>query len=394
MSERVLQSEEAARRLGVKLPTLYAYVSRGLLPSHPAPDGRRSLFLAEDVEALARRSRGGRRTETRLATVTTATTQLREDGPRFRGRPVTDLALTLPYEDVAELLWQGEPGADRPWAALSLEPPADLGAPERVPWAVLMAGAADPLRGDTRPDAVRAGARRLVATVVGVLPHDGRPAPGLELGGRSAQATVAGTLAARLVPGAGRGVARAVNAAMVLLADHELAASTLAVRVAASARADLYDAVGAGMAVVGGPLHGGASRLAYELLGGVRRLGAGAAVGDSLRWQGIVPGFGHSVYRGVDPRFAVLRQVVGDVGDPEWHRTLETVLALGAERGLPPPNIDLGLAALARATGMGADAGRIIFAVARMAGWVAHYLEELDERPLRYRARAVYAGPA
>ncbi len=54
----MLESAEAARRLGVKLPTLYAYVSRGLLVSHPAPGGRRSLFASEDIEALAKRSRG------------------------------------------------------------------------------------------------------------------------------------------------------------------------------------------------------------------------------------------------------------------------------------------------------------------------------------------------
>src|SRR3984957_18185505 len=111
----MLESAEAARRLGVKLPTLYAYVSRGLLVSHPAPDGRRSLFAAEDVEALAKRSRGGRTTETRLATVTTSTTQLRDDGPVYRGTPATVLATTVPYEHAAELLWRGDPVAPTPW---------------------------------------------------------------------------------------------------------------------------------------------------------------------------------------------------------------------------------------------------------------------------------------
>ena len=96
----------------MKLPTLYAYVSRGLLVSHPAPEGRRSLFAADDVEALAKRSRGGRTTETRLATVTTSTTQLRDDGPVYRGTPATELATTVPYEQAAELLWRGDPAGD------------------------------------------------------------------------------------------------------------------------------------------------------------------------------------------------------------------------------------------------------------------------------------------
>ena len=64
---------------------------------------------------------------------------------------------------------------------------------------------------------------------------------------------------------------------------------------------------------------------------------------------------------------------------------------MAAAHSIPLPNVDLGMAAIAWSTGMAADAGRTLFTVARVAGWVAHYLEELDERPLRYRARAVYA---
>ena len=68
------------------------------------------------------------------------------------------------------------------------------------------------------------------------------------------------------------------------------------------------------------------------------------------------------------------------------------MLALAADRAIPGPNVDLGLGALTRAAGMAEDAGRTIFTIARVAGWTAHYLEELEERPIRYRARAVYAS--
>ena len=88
----MLETEEAARRLGVKRDTLYAYVSRGLVPSHRSADGRRSLFDVADIEQMARRSRGGRRVESRLATVTTAIAQFHEDGPSYRGQPAVDLA--------------------------------------------------------------------------------------------------------------------------------------------------------------------------------------------------------------------------------------------------------------------------------------------------------------
>ena len=91
--ERMLTTEEAARRLGVKVPTLYAYVSRGLLESHPDPSRRGSLFDLGEIEGLAARSRGGRQTATRLATITTAVTQLDQQlGPIYHGRAATDLA--------------------------------------------------------------------------------------------------------------------------------------------------------------------------------------------------------------------------------------------------------------------------------------------------------------
>jgi len=106
---RMLESDEAARRLGVKLTTLYAYVSRGLLTSHPSADSRRRLFDLDEVEGLARRSRSAKRVESRLASVTTGVTQLRDDGPVYRGTPASVLAGTVAYEQVADLLWRTEP---------------------------------------------------------------------------------------------------------------------------------------------------------------------------------------------------------------------------------------------------------------------------------------------
>jgi citrate synthase len=389
---RMLESSEAARRLGVKLPTLYAYVSRGLLASHRAPEGRRSLFAAEDVEALAKRSRGGRATDTRLATVTTSITQLRDDGPAYRGSPATVLATTVPYEVAAELLWRGDPGQAPAWEPVRLRPPRALGASDRLRWAVVMAGAADPLRSDLRPASVIAVARRLVATMVAVLPAPAVDPPPLVLEGRQWENTVAGLLTSHLAPQPDIALVRAVNAALILLADHELATSTVAVRVAASTRADLYDAVLAGLGVMAGPLHGGASRLACALVSDAERLGPEHALDNTLRWQHRLPGFGHTVYQGVDPRFTVLKGLVDELWPPDRRRTLEALLALAAARHIPGPNVDLGLGALTRAAGMPEDGGRTIFTIARVAGWTAHYLEELEERPIRYRARAVYAS--
>src|SRR5580692_8947665 len=140
----MLESDEAARRLGVKVSTLYAYVSRGQLVSHPAASGRRSLFDVEEVERLARRSRQGKAVETRMVTITTGITQLTDDGPIYRGRPATDLATEWTYERAAEWLWGGTDSAGEDgWSAMVLGRPPDVGPSDRIRWAVVMAGALD-----------------------------------------------------------------------------------------------------------------------------------------------------------------------------------------------------------------------------------------------------------
>jgi citrate synthase len=386
MDDRMLPSEEAARRLGVKVSTLYAYVSRGLLESHPEPGSRRSLFHLDEVERLARRQRGGRQVESRLATVTTAVTQLRtNDGPYYRGFPAPELAGRMTFEEVSALLWQCE-GEQGDWTAPRLDLCPLTSVSDRMRWALVLCGANDPLRADLRPEAVRRAARRVVAALISVVGddrvHDEPDTP------------IAARLARRLASSQGAGPslsATAVDAALVLMADHELATSTLAVRLAASTRADVYDALMAGLAILAGPLHGGASQQAYELLATAERDGAARALNDTLRWNSVLPGFGHAIYKERDPRFSALLSLAEPLLGAERQALLREVMALAAAHNVPMPNCDLALAALSWGTGMPPDAGRTIFTVARIAGWTAHYCEELTERPLRFRARAVYA---
>jgi citrate synthase len=140
-----------------------------------------------------------------------------------------------------------------------------------------------------------------------------------------------------------------------------------------------------------GPLHGGASQLAYELLVVAERDGAARALNDVLRTQRHLPGFGHMVYKEGDARYDALMEVVEPLLSAERRALVGELVALGRDHHVPMPNCDLALAALSWGTGMAPDTGRTLFAIARVAGWTAHYLEELAERPLRFRARAVYS---
>jgi citrate synthase len=403
---RMLESDEAARRLGVKVSTLYAYVSRGLLVSHRAAAGRRSLFEVDEVERLARRSRQGKVTETRMVTITTAITQLSDEGPIYRGRRATELAASLSFEEVAEWLWEtaqpdddGSQQRSGEWRPFELGLLPDIGPAGRMRWATVMAGARDPLRADLRPEAVTRAARRLAASMVAVAGETvgGRAVTGQTVTGQTVSeddgiSSMAGRLASALSSSPTPEQVRAVDAALVLMADHELATSTMAVRMAASTRADIYDALLAGLGTIAGPLHGGASRLAYSLLVDAERFGAPRALDETLRWQGVLPGFGHSVYKNGDARAAVLFDLFESMADPAHIEVVQSVMALARAHTIPLPNVDLAMAAISWSAGMPPEAGQILFTVARVVGWVAHYLEELGERPLRYRARAVYAS--
>ncbi|MCM2578837.1 citrate synthase [Streptomyces meridianus] len=400
--QRRLTTRETAERLGVKPETVYAYVSRGLLTSRRGPGGRGSTFAADEVDTLLRRGRRDRPTAAETAftggTLRTGITLIEEDRYFFRGVDATELAEAYGYEDVAEWLWTGrmEPGtrfsastetttaARQAVAAL----PRHSGPMDRLRVAVTAAATADPLRFDTTEERVLATGRTLIATLVDALPPVAAEAP--------PGASVAERLWPRLTPRVPEGPGIAVlDRALTLLIDHDLAASTLAVRVAASARAHPYAAVSAGLGAVDGPLHGAASGLAHRMLSEVLERGSAAAVvADHLRAGRRIPGIGHRLYPGPDPRAVAL---FGALGETPWAepalaaaRDVAAVVARHTDRH---PNVDLALAVLSVAAGMPAESGETLFAVARTAGWLAHALEEYREAPLRMRPRGEYRGP-
>jgi citrate synthase len=399
--EERLTTAEAAARLGVKPATLYAYVSRGLLGRERSPGGRTSTFDPAEVERLTRRGHAGRRGRRPAAelVVESAVTAIEGGALWYRGRPATELAATRSFEEVAEWLWSGRfpaPAAP-PWragtAALAAGRRAQAALPEgalplerlRVIAAALAAG--DDLRLELHPAAVTAAGRALIAGLAGCLPRLGRP-PARDAG-------IAARLWACLSPmDPDPALVAVLDAALVLVADHELAASTMAARVAASVRADPYAVVSAGLATASGSLHGGASLAVEALLAEIDRPGAAPRVlGERLRRGERLRGFGHPLYPDGDPRaahlLARLRQAAG--GSPRT-AVVDALLAATRRRGLPPPNVDLALAALGHVAGMTRGAGEAIFAVARAAGWLAHALEEYD-RATPIRLRALYTGP-
>ena len=387
-------ADQAAALLGVRLQTIYAYVSRGLLTrTHLTSEtGHRvSGFAREEVLRLA-----AERTRVRLGAmevlVETDVTMLDPRGVlSFRGHPARDL-VGWRFEDVAELVWTGEeplPGQSHCWALdrADLEAvtrsvsglPGGASDVDRIRVAVVALAAADPDRNDLGREHVLSVGRRAILAGVTALP----------LCGKEIHATLESRLWARLSERAPRPPElTALRTALILLVDHELAASTMAARIAAGTGADPWLVLLTGLAAIGGPRHGGSNLLAQELLRTVRRDGLAAL--EPYAGQPGVPGFGHKVYVDADPRAESLLDLVAEL-DPQGWPLIEDVLLSVSRTHRQSPNVDLGLAALVLACHLPAGAGETIFALSRMVGWIAHGMEEYP-RGVRFRPRAVYTG--
>ncbi|MDH6243503.1 citrate synthase [Mycobacterium sp. OTB74] len=386
-----LTTAQVAKVLGVKPESVYAYVSRGRLTSVRIAGVRGSLFSVNEVESLTREGVRSRPPAGVVERIRTQITSLSGDELRYRGQLATELVST-DFLDVARLLWdhdapqQPSPiGADTA-ARLNAMLPANATLLDTVRIAVDLAGAADRLRyQQTRPEVAIKAMQILQAVATALPPAAKTVAP--------EEGSYAKQLWPKLSPLAPthRRVA-ALNAALVLLADHDLAASTVAVRVAASARAGVYSVVAAGLAALDGPLHGGAATAAYRYL-----LGAlddpERAVAESLRAGERIPGAGHRVYRDHDPRAVALLGLLETAGGGDRVRAAVDIIGAtitGTKARLI--NSDMALAAMALQFRMPADAPEAIFGIARIAGWVAHALEEYEEPMLRFRPEGVYVG--
>src|SRR5580704_18285129 len=298
-----ISAAEAARRLGIKQATLYSYVSRGVLTRRRASGtggasggsgggrgsrgggpGHGSLFDPGEVEELARRGRPRRAPGLAGLVIESGVTEITDDGLWFRGMDALDLARDWDFEDVCDLLWLGQPQPLAPadageWqaarAAVAAGTAAQAALPpgtyplERLQVIVPALAAADPLRLQFDPPAVAAAGRAIIAGLVDCLPPARPVSQQTPAGAANWQAPsgIPARLWTRLCPDdPPPSLLDALRAALVLLADHELAASTLAARVAASVRADPYAVVATGLGAVGGALHGGASLGAETML--------------------------------------------------------------------------------------------------------------------------------
>ena len=429
-----MTAAEALEVLQVRPQTLYANVSRGKVRARPDErDPRRSLYHRDDVLRMARRSNGRRKVDAVSAQAmqygdpVLATALSTAAGGRllYRGLDAADLSNTATLEDIAALLWDCDAQIVRAGTAdcanvrtpsgsstqqlspdsASYPPAPDSAMPKSPPRSALAAGllalaerSASDAPSLVRPVAqLQVEAAGLLGTVAAALigqaagevarPTDGQVhQPPDETPGKPAIATSASistNLAHAWHCAAHEDLLRR---ALVLMADHELNASTFATRVAISTGASLASGLLAGLATLTGPLHGGAPAQLAQLLTLAEQYGAAQAVRQWLASGRALPGFGHPLYPEGDPRAAALRPLL-----PE--DSLYTALAGAArEQAGELPSIDFALALLASTCRLPPDAPFILFALGRCVGWLAHALEQVQTGQL-IRPRARYVGP-
>jgi citrate synthase len=398
MVDPFLTAQEAAAELGISLATLYAYASRGMVRSEPVPgEPRARRYRREDVLRLREKKELRREPEKAapkalswgMPVLESALTLIQDGRLYYRGRDAVELARSSTVEEVAALLWTGDPGdAGRLFAGVSGKPPRigwhlpkGLTPIERCQVAVPLAGARDLAAWDLRPVAVAATGARILRFMAQVAAGDPRPA-----------SSIAQTLQSGWAPGRPE-VAGPIGAALILAADHELNVSAFTARCVASANASPWDVVSAGLAALKGTRHGGHTERVEALFREAGSAeGARRVIADRLRRGEPIPGCGHSLYPEGDPRGAALLELAREIA-PESPE-VELALAMAdAYRELihEHATIDHGLVALSRALGLPERTPLALFALGRTIGWIGHAIEQYGLGKL-IRPRAAYVG--
>ncbi|HEX4929135.1 MAG TPA: citrate/2-methylcitrate synthase [Gaiellaceae bacterium] len=320
----------------------------------------------------------------------------------YRGYDIADLAEHASYEEVAYLLLEGElPAGDElggfteHLAAARDLPPAvttivDGNAMDASPMETLRTAVSALSFSDPAEAAIdRANEHRKAVALIAQLPtiiaryeRRRRGAPAVPPDPSLAYAENFLTMLRGEAPTAAE--ARAFEIAMILHAEHEMNASTFTARVVAGTNADMHSAIVAALCALKGPLHGGANVAAMSML---EELGSAASVaeGISARLDAKKPlyGFGHPLYRAMDPRAPILRRLSEQFADDSQERDLPSLLELAAaaereaheQKGLWP-NVDLYSGVLYHYLGIPTDLFIPLFEMSRVAGQAAHVLEQ------------------
>jgi citrate synthase len=333
----------------------------------------------------------------------------------YRGYSIEDLAENAMFEEVVYLLWNGELPTQDELDTLRSQLRAERTLPAPVlsilrnapddahPMAVLRTAVSalafhDRETEDMSPDANRRKATRLLARIPTIIAAFDR----LRKGREAIEPLTEGSMAYNFLymlngEKPGEAAERSFDVCLVLHADHGLNASTFTSRVIGSTLSDMYSAVTGAIGALKGPLHGGANREVMRMLMDIDATDKDATryVRDRLSEGEKVMGFGHRVYKTMDPRAAILKEMVGELSEErdqrKWYDySVDIMNTMQEERDIDP-NVDFFSASTYYMLGLDPDLFTPIFALSRTAGWTAHLLEQWSDNRL-IRPRAEYVG--
>jgi citrate synthase len=343
----------------------------------------------------------------------------------YRGYLVADLAEKTSFEEIVYLLLYEKLPEKKELAqlkdslvsqrAISKDVIAALKTQPKdaLPMDILQAGVSmlanqDPDIRNTSKEATRRMALRLVAKLATLLAAWERIRNGKEPLDPDPKLNHAANFVYMLTgSGSDPEISRFMDAALVLHAEHSFNASTFAAREVASTRAHIYAAVGAAVGSLSGELHGGANVRVMEMLLAIKSTQNVEAYVNQILDQGKkIMGLGHAVYKTDDPRAHILAPMskrMGEIaGDTRWYEISKLLEAKGKEAFKKRKgtdifvNVDFYSASLYYSMGIPVDLFSPIFAVSRVAGWVAHVLEEqfaeAAAKPMLYRPESDYIG--
>ena len=337
---------------------------------------------------------------------------------RYRGYSIDDLAEHASFEEVVHLLWHGDlPNLkqldgfdrqlksartlDREVLAFIEQKLRSVSPPDALRTVVSYLGGRDPDANDSSEAANLRKGLRLAASLPAIAASHYRISCGLEAIDPDSSSDRSQSHAEHLLHVLGvqptDSAGSALNVAMVVQADHGFNASTFSARVTAGTLADLHSAVTAAIATLKGPLHGGATKAVFEFIEGAGdRRKIRDAVDRALKSRRLVPGFGHRVYKTIDPRTRHLKnslqRLIEAGADDKWFQWAEALEDAMARRKQLVPNLDLYLAPLYLTIGIPVELFTSMFACARVAGWVAHVAEQHSDNRL-IRPIEEYIGP-
>ena len=333
----------------------------------------------------------------------------------YAGYDIHDLAQHATFEEVIYLLWNGRLPTAVELATLKSQLNSEAGLPgEIIELIRLLPKTANPMdmlrtvvsalglydadRADNSLEANARKAIRLTAKFPIIVTTFQRVRNGLEPVHPREEFSLAGNFLYTLTGEEPDEVAtRTMDVAFVLHADHELNASTFAARVTAATMSDMYSAIVSAIGTLKGPLHGGANEGVINYLLEIGSVEAVEAwVKDAFAHKKKIMGFGHRVYRTVDPRATHLvemsRQLGERTGETKWYEMSRKMEEIVTREKHLNANVDFYSASTYYALGIPTDLFTPIFACSRISGWTAHVLEQFRNNRL-IRPRAEYIGP-